>query len=91
MIGLALALVMGVTTTKVVTATKVITAAGGDLILPNHSGTPPWRGREDCRAPAGAGEVHGRGRRRGAEFVIIALVIFMIVKDLMKEAATEKR
>ena len=85
-IGLAVAFIMGVT------ATKVVTAAVNDLIMPIIAVLLPagdWK-----TAVLQVGPVKFLvGDFAGVllEFVIIALVIFMIVKYLMKEDATEKR
>ena len=85
-IGLAVAFIMGVT------ATKVVTAAVNDLIMPIIAVLLPagdWK-----TAVLQVGPVKFLvGDFAGVllEFVIIAQVIFMIVKYLMKEDATEKR
>lgn len=85
-IGLAVAFVMGVT------ATKVITAAVNDLIMPIIAVVLP--GGDWKTAVLQLGPVKFLVGDFGGvllEFIIIALVIFMIVKFLMKEDVTEKR
>lgn len=85
-LGLAVAFIIGAASTKLVTATV------NDLVMPIVGAMMPggdWRA-----ATLQAGSVKFLvGDFAGAliDFLIIALVVFMMVKFIMKEEATAKR
>jgi large conductance mechanosensitive channel len=85
-IGLAVAFIIGAA------ATKMVTAAVNDIIMPIIAAIIPggdWRNQFLVIGPVKflIGDFVGAV----IDFVIIALVVFLIVKFMMKEDATQKR
>ena len=85
-IGLAVAFIIGAA------ATKMVTAAVNDIIMPIIAVLIPggdWKKTELVLGPVKllVGDFFGAI----IDFVIIALVVFLIVKFMMKEDATKKR
>lgn len=85
-LGLAVAFIIGAA------ATKLVTAIASDLVMPVVAILVP--GGEWRTATAQVGPVKFLvGDFAGAviDFLIIALVVFLVVKFIMKEDATQKR
>ena len=85
-IGLAVAFIIGAA------ATKMVTAAVNDIIMPIIAVLIPggdWKKTELVLGPVKllVGDFAGAI----IDFIIIALVVFIIVKFMMKEDATQKR
>lgn len=92
-LGLAIAFIMGAA------ASKLVTALVNDFVMPLISMVTPggdWRGWEIVLSTAADGTVtnsvkYGDFLGSLIDFLIVALVIFLMVKFIMREDATAKR